>query len=193
MERQSKGALIGLGIVVLLASLWFGYRQWQHHKLAIALNDPDPVVRMAAVRSAAKADQADILIEALKDEDPDIRFVAAQLLHRVGADNAKKVHALLEVVKEDDRAWVRREALDTLRNVSPGGRPFIYKALEDEDPRIRAAATLALLLNDPMLYRNRPAGERKIIIPLLTKLLKDEDPEVRQNAAIVLQELEWER
>jgi HEAT repeat protein len=192
MERQSKVALIGLGIVVLLASLWWGYRQWQHHKLAIALNDPDPVVRMAAVRSAAKADRADLLFAALKDDDPDIRFVAVQSLH--GGDNAKMVRALLEVLR-DDRPWIGREALTRLRHMSPAARLFVYQALEDQDPRIRVGAALALLVErNPMMGRTpRPPGERETIIPLLTKLLDDEDREVRDAAALVLKELDWER
>jgi HEAT repeat protein len=190
IEKQSKGALIALGIVVILGSLWWGYRQWQYHKLATALHDPDPVVRMAAVR---KADHAGLLFGALRDEDPDIRFVATQQLHGVGADNAKKVHMLLEVLKDDDRPGVRRGALDTLRHVSPGARPFIYKALEDTDPRVRASAAIALALPDPMGDPRRPLGEREAITPLLKRLLEDEDEEVRSNAAVVLQELDWER
>jgi HEAT repeat protein len=193
IEKQSKGALIALGIVVILGSLWWGYRQWQHHKLVTALHDPDPVVRMAAVRSAGKAAHADLLLEALKDEDPDIRFVAVQSLRGVGADNAKKIHMLLEVLKGDDRPGVRRGALDTLRHVSPAARPFIYKALEDSHPRVRASAAIALALPDSMGDPRRPLGEREAITPLLKRLLEDEDEEVRSNAAVVLQELDWER
>jgi HEAT repeat protein len=149
---------------------------------------------MAAVRSAGKAAHADLLLEALKDEDPDIRFVAVQSLRGVGADNAKVVRALLEVVKDDDRAWVRREALTMLRLTPSGGRPFIYQALGDQDPRIRAGAILALAAYPyTMAGFTRPPGEREKIIPLLEKLLEDEDSEVRGNAALVLKEVNWER
>ena len=194
MEKQSKGALIALGIAVLLGLLWWGYRQWQHYQLARALHDPDPVVRIGAVRSAGKASQADILIEALNDEDPDIRFVAVHLLGRLGADTEQRVRALLEIL-QDDRPSVRREALNTLRSLPAGARPLLYRALEDEDPRIRAGSALALLRTpDTMIGRiPRPPGEGETIIPILTKLLDDEDAEVRQNAALALQELDWER
>ena len=193
MERQSKVALIGLGIVVLLASLWWGYRQWQHQKLAIALHDPDPVVRMAAVRSAGKAGQVGPLLEGLSDENPDIRLVAAQLLGYSESKTKEAIQALLAILK-DDHAGVRREGAEALYRMLPEAAPALYNALEDNNPRVRSGAALAF--DNPVsdkMPRPRVPGERETIIPLLTKLLEDKDEEVRHNANETLEQLNRER
>ncbi len=189
-----KGWLLLLfGGLLLLVVGYFGHKQWRHAQLAKALHDPDPVVRMDAVRKAGPDGQGDLLIEALRDDDPDIRYVAAGMLRRVGPDNAEKIRGLLELSK-DDHKYVREHAVESLRYLPAGARAFIYKGVEDEDPRIRAGSAYALAyfpgIEVGMGYRlsppARPPGEEKTIARLIIPLMKDENLGVRKAAYFCL-------
>jgi HEAT repeat protein len=179
--------LVGGLLLLLLAAYYIGHIHWGHVQLAKALHDPDPVVRMDAVRQAGQGGREDLVIEALKDEDPDIRFVAAWEL---GGHGEKKVRALLELFK-DDQAYVRELALKKLRYLPAGGRPFLYKGVEDADPRVRAGTAYSLVylpsrkfvMGDiPANPPPRPPDEEKTIAHLLIPLMKDENLEVRKAA-----------
>src|SRR5439155_20632533 len=167
----------------------FGYGRWRHFQLAKMLRDPDPIVRMDVVR---KTSHEDLLIEALHDDDPDIRYVAAWGLG--GERSEKKVRALLELFK-DDQAYVRELALKKLRYLPAGGRPFLYKGIEDADPPIRAGTAYSLVyLPNRKLFMGgippnpppRPPDEEKTIAHLMIPLIKDEDLEVRKAAYFCL-------
>jgi hypothetical protein len=187
-----KGWLLVLTGALLLVLAYFGYSRWRHHQLAQALHDPDPVVRMDAVRRAGQADQGDLLAEALHDDDPDIRYVAAWMLKGC-SHNAETIRGLLEV-SMDDHAYVRKEARQVLRYSPAGARKFIYKGAEDEDWRIRAGAAYALVyihrLGDVDMGGidppPRPPDETEIVVSLMTRLLRDDNVEVRKAACFCL-------
>jgi HEAT repeat protein len=179
--------LIAVAVLVVLLA-FFGYSRWQHHQLAKALHDPDPVVRMDAVR---KAGSEDLLFEALHDDDPDIRYVAAWRL-RACSHNAKTIRGLLEA-SYDNQSYVRKEALDVLRYTRAETRKLIYKGAEDEDWRIRAGAAYALIrVPDKDLGMAiikappRPPNEKQIVVSIMIGLLKDENVEVRKAASFCL-------
>jgi HEAT repeat protein len=190
-HRPNKGWLLLFGALLLLGLAYLGYGRWQHWQLAKALHNSDPVIRMDAVRKAAKSDYEDLLIDALHDDDPDIRIVAVWGFRGDGSE--KTVRALLELFK-DDNAHVRELALRKLRYLPAAARKFIYKGVEDEDPRIRAGAAYALIYIPRLGYAEmgsvdpppRPPEERQIVVSLMTRLLKDDDVEVRKAASFCL-------
>jgi len=187
-----KGWLFFFGGLLLLGLIYLGvHNPWRHAQLAKALHDPDPVIRMNAVRKAAKAGFEDLLIEASHEDDADIRYVAAWDLG--GTGSAEMVHALLELFK-DDHTYVRERALETLKYLSPIARKFLYKEVEHEDPRIRAATAYALVYVPPirvvmgsaMPPPPRPPKDKEIVVTLMTRLLKDDNVEVRKAAYFCL-------
>src|SRR5260370_14004685 len=100
-----KGWLLILAGVLVLGLAYVEYTRWRYSKLAKALHDPKPVIRMDVLRKAGQAGQGDLLMEALHDEDPDIRYVAARSFGRLGSGDSEKVRALLELCN-DDHAYV---------------------------------------------------------------------------------------
>jgi len=154
-----------------------------------ALRDPDPIVRMNAVRKAEKTGDGDLLVKALKDDDPDIRYVAVWGL-RGCSHNAQTVRDLLEI-SNDEHFYVRKEALDVSRYLPAGARKFIYKGAEDGDWRIRASAAYALVyVPGEIMGREdpppRPAKDKQTVVSLMTRLLKDDNVEVRKAASFCL-------
>jgi HEAT repeat protein len=189
-HRPIKRLLFVLGGLLVLVLAFVGYDRWRKSPLINALHDPDPVIRMDAVRKAGKAGNEDLLIEALHDDDPDIRYVAASRLGGEGSE--KKVRALLVLCKDEQR-YVRKEALHSLKFLPPRTRPFLYKGAEDSDPQIREATAYALVYVPPDPYvmgemppPPRPAKDREGVVSLMTRLLKDENVEVRKAASFCL-------
>jgi hypothetical protein len=120
------------------------------------------------------------LIEALGDNDNDVRASAAWLLGRRG--DPKAVDALIEVLKDDDSyvRWKAAEALADL-NDSRAVDPLI-QGLDDENEWVRLSAAEALgNLRDP-----------KAVVPLM-EALSDNDSLVRENVIRALGNLEDER
>jgi HEAT repeat protein len=184
--------LLILGGLLIFGLCYVVQSRWRHSQLVKALRDPDPVVRMDAVRKAATNGEQDLLIEALHDEDPDIRYIATWHL-RVGSKNSKTIRALLEASK-DGHSYVRKEALDILRYSPAEARKFIYQGAEDDDPGIRAGAVYALtyiprlggLTMGGVEPPPRPPEERLIVVSLMIRLLRDDKLEVRKAASFCL-------
>jgi hypothetical protein len=189
-HRPIKGWLLFFGALLVLGLAYVGYGRWRHAQLVKALHDPDPVIRMDAVRRAGKSYHEDLLIEALHDGDPDIRYVATWEL-RGGSE--KEVHAFLELFK-DDSAYVRELAQKKLKYLPTKARHFLYKGVEDADPRIRAGSAYALVyiprLGYPQMGRidppPRPPQEKETVVSLMTHLLNDDNVEVRKAASFCL-------
>jgi HEAT repeat protein len=191
MTANRGWLLIFLALPILVLA-YLGYTRWRDSQIAEALKNPDPVVRMDAVRKAGQGGHGNLLVQALRDEDPDIRFVAASSIGPLGPGDSDRIRALLELWK-DDHDYVRKEARHTLQFASPDGRKLIYKAVEDKDPKIRAAAIHALLYVPPIRVMGmeyppppRPAGDREMVVSQMIRLLKDEDLEVRKAASFCL-------
>src|SRR5437016_6172302 len=79
----------------------------------------------------------------LDDDDPDVRFVAVTRLHYLGPKGSERIKALVSLLN-DDHAHVRREAAWTLVYGDPDGWQALEQALQDNNPRVRAAAALGL-------------------------------------------------
>jgi HEAT repeat protein len=156
---------------------------------AAKLQDPNPAVRVAAIRDSPGALSDDLLIAALKDEDADVRLVAARRLRGQGK---KSVRALIAALG-DPHAGARRQAAESLCWIGAPAVPQLCGALKDADPHVRAEAALAL--SDVARWkdaRKRDQAELDTVVPLLRSLLKDEDAEVRRNAEIALKDLGWQ-
>jgi HEAT repeat protein len=191
-HRPNKGWLLFFGGLLVLALAYSGYGRWRHFQLAKALHNSDPVIRINAAREAAKANHADLLVEALLDEDPDVRYVAIYSLGAVASNDRQRVQGLLEALK-DDHANIRKEAIRILKHLPAGVRHRVYKGVEDEDSRVRSGTAYALVylpkLGITMSMEEpptRPAKDREVVVALMTGLLKDDDVEVRKAAAFCL-------
>jgi HEAT repeat protein len=160
---------------------------WYHPRAAF--RDPNPAVRVAAIRALGWHEDASFLIPALRDENADVRLMAAMRLGGAGAGGTERAKALVEAL-DDPHLGVRREASEALCSIGPKSGPVLCRALGDPRPRVRAGAARALsgagCGNDG---RQRAPGERDTALPLLRKLLADEDAEVRDNAATALQRI----
>lgn len=121
-------------------------------------------------------------INALKDEDPEVRERAAEALGSFGPESKEAVPALIEALKDDDEK-VCGQAAHALAKVGHWAIPTLTKAIGDEDPVVREAVAEVLT----WMRWNRNAREQAV--PALKEALKDEDPEVRSNAARVIQSI----
>jgi HEAT repeat protein len=177
--------LVGAGAAI------FAYWRWNRN--GRDWNEMTSAERVAAIRDERRSD-ADILIAALKDNDPDVRIVAAQHIGRSSGRETEGVMALVAALG-DAHAGVRREAAEALCHLGAVSGPALCDALNDPNPRVRAGAALALgdVGFSMGMRRTRAPGEEAIIEPILKELLHDDDPEVRKNAAHALQVLNWDR
>jgi HEAT repeat protein len=180
-------ALILVGVVLgaVIANLPQSYS-------AASVRDENPAVRVEAIRAMGWHGDANVFIDALRDENADVRLLAAEHLGGGDFKDERQSAALIAALK-DPHAGVRRVAAESLLSIGPESAPALIKALTDPDPRVRAGAALAL--GDVRLdrgWRRRAPDEGQTITPLLKTLLDDEDAEVRRNAADTLKVLSEE-
>jgi HEAT repeat protein len=177
------GSALGVGVLLAVWAL-------TRHAPTVSLQDPNPAVRVAAIRAMGTPGDAELLIAALRDEDADVRLVAAQHLGGSGPQAEQRAAALGEALK-DRRAGVRREAAESLWSLGPVSSPVLLRGLTDPDPQVRAWSAFALGHGGRAKEdRSRPPGEVTAASPLLAGLLNDEDPEVRRRAAEALDVME---
>ena len=105
-----------------------------------ALHDDDPCVRVMAVKFLERMSTSAVLplIDALKDEDSDVRWAAASALGTIG--DASAAEALIEALRDKDLEVRQKvtEALGTLgdaRAVEP-----LIEASQEAEPLVRYAA-----------------------------------------------------
>ncbi len=123
-----------------------------------------------------------VLVEAMQDEDKDIRWDAIDILSLLGTDAAVAVPNVIEALKDPDES-IRNSAAKALCHI--GGNvseiaPALLVALEDDYWQIRGHAAQSLVRIDPY-NENLP--------PALTKLLDDEFDSVRWSGANGLVEI----
>jgi HEAT repeat protein len=149
--------------------------------LALARNDPDRLVRVAAATAVAALDPNNesavaLLTDALKDEAGKVRKRAAQALGDLGPGARTAVAALGRAVKDPDPT-ARWAAVDALGLVGPDAEaavPVLVEALQDADSRAAAVDALGLI------------GRKAVAaIPALERMLKEE-PAVRWPTAAAL-------
>jgi HEAT repeat protein len=173
------GAVVSVGVLLAVVAL-------MRLGPTAGLKDPNPAVRVAAIRALPwQGGDPNLLIAALKDENTDVRLVAAERLGGQGPDGVRRAEALVEVL-DTLHLGVRREAAESLCSIGPDSGPVLIRALADPRPRVRAGAALALGELVHKDSRRRSPGEVSAAVPLLLGLLSDKDPEVRRNAALTL-------
>jgi HEAT repeat protein len=183
-KRGATWAAVLLALALGAAGLWAHRGQADP---AAKLQDPNPAVRVAAIRDSRGPLSADLLRAALKDEDADVRLVAAQHLGYGGDE--RNIRALVETLG-DPHAGVRRQAAESLCRIGAPTVPQLCEALKDADPHVRAEAAVALSnVAWGKDFRKRDRTELDTVVPLLRSLLKDEDAEVRRNAESALKDL----
>ncbi len=181
--------------------------------LLMALKDPDPAVRNAALRAFRPRDKeiignpirfatANVLIPLL--DDPATQYAAVDTLGQLGMNVAAR--PMLKLLKAQDKEvrWAAVEALGQLKDKQVAVELTV--GLRDEDPHVRmyAARSLgqigdlrttpalvdALLDKEPFVRRDAagalgPIGDPRAV-PRLLPLLEDADEQVRSAAADAL-------
>jgi HEAT repeat protein len=147
-------------------------------RIQLALRDPAPEVRAAALRAyaAATGDEAnERLASALSDPSPEVRVAAAVGLLRYGGidgdiEGGARLAALLASADRDERV----EAAQILGALGREAYRPTRRLLEDSDPSVRRAALRACAgVPDPRL------------VPDLLRLLPDRAVAARAGAALV--------
>ena len=146
---------------------------------------------------------AALLINALKDSDPEIRLKAVQIL----ADN-NKIEPLIPILANDDDWLVRAEALKAVYEAKKKkALPYLKIALQDKEPSVREEAvsyiskiktrdTMPVLIS-AMNDSNRDV-KRKAINALasfgleepIINLFNDDDPLVKEEVLKVLVDIQ---
>lgn len=175
-------------------------------KVDKALHDDDPCVRMMAVKFLGRMSTSAVLplIDALKDEDSDVRWTAAAALGTIA--DASAAEALIEALRDEDLE-VRLKVTETLGSLGNAiaVEPLIEASREAES-LVRCAAIVALgkightgavgLLSDALHDDNWEVrksaawalgkiGDSKAVAPLIAALC-DDHPVVRKRAAEAL-------
>jgi HEAT repeat protein len=167
------------------------------------LKEDSPKIRANAAKKLGKRpDDKSIvvptLIEALKDEDGNVRFYAAEALGRIKDPSA--VPALIEASK-DEVTFIRENAIQSLVQIGdPSAVPVFIEALNDTNTGIRwhAIAGLAKLGDESVIPALLEVGNpratagaiseirRRAKVLTLIAALKDSSPEVRRGVASAL-------
>lgn len=157
-------------------------------ELLAQLRDPDNDVRGAAITAIEKYDANDIqpfliiLIDLLKDQDPEVRAGAASIIGSVGSNASVATEDLIPLLK-DPEFRVRLATTQTLAEIGTrAGKavPTLREALNDQEHDIRAHAAKAL---------GKMGSAAKDAILELNTLLADQDRDVRRFAAEALSQI----
>lgn len=156
-------------------------------RLRDSIGSADRRVRWASAYALAQIgadafamDSADALIEAMADDDGDIRWAATNLMVRLGRENFQEItNRLYKLASGSDRN-ARKMALYCIRDLKIAGPdliPVVENSVHDSDVHVRLAA-LAVLSR----LRDAPAAGRI----MLECLKSDSDAGVRRAAASAL-------
>jgi HEAT repeat protein len=191
--KARPAVVVAVVVAVSLAATGsvFLIRVLQSSRVDAELRDPNPAVRVAAIRRLDVDADADRLLSTLKDSDSDVRLLSAMRLGErpVGtvATAAEKLAPGLVEAFKDRHAGVRRAAAESLGELWPATEKALTDALTDSDPRVRAGAAFALsCAPNGRGRREVTAAQAEPLRPLLRHLLNDEDAEVRENASRAL-------
>jgi HEAT repeat protein len=115
--------------------------------------------------------------EALTDEDPLVRRVAAESLGKIGPPASAAVPALIAMLQTEDRLQAVK-ALIRFKTAARDAAPALIATLKDSSPEVRWNACEAL-----------GDMQAKAAIPALEELLADPEAKVREHAAEALSEI----
>lgn len=118
------------------------------------------------------AEAVPFLTEAIRSNDPYIRYCGVCALGEIALRSQEAVPGLIEALDSSDNS-VRHAALRALGEIGPAGRlaePRLIELLSDSDIHIRAPAVLALMQIDPHSLQAR----RVLLDSLQDVVLKDD-------------------
>src|SRR5712692_9370746 len=141
-DMPKNRRILVLAVLIALVAAIGAWLYW-FRDAAKQLRDITPAELVAAIRDISGSPDVDLLLAALKDDDADVRIVAAQHLGKEGWRGAERAAALVEALG-DRHPGVRREAAESLCSIGAAAGPALCEALKDSDPRVRAGAALAL-------------------------------------------------
>jgi HEAT repeat protein len=125
------------------------------------------------------------LIDALKDNDVDVRLMAAWALARVERREAgRSATALVEILRTETGVS-RTAAIEALAELGPAARSaleMLRTRLKDSDPATRLSAAIALYAIDSKTADNEA-------VPALIAGLKDTNAEIRLAASEALKQI----
>jgi HEAT repeat protein len=127
------------------------------------------------------------LVEAMKDERPEVRREVLVALARIGPDAAAAVPAISALLADPD-ASARHAAAFALGHIGPqaaSAAPLLVRDRQSKDPLMQAVSAWALAHIDPT-----DAAVRRDAIGLLTQAIRDKNPRVQGAAFRGLIELE---
>jgi len=152
-------------------------------ELAKRLDDPSPVVKLAAAQALGAVGGTQTIVELLTERlthsDVETRRAVVQTLTWLEAGSAH--HALITALNDPD-AQVRQGAIAALGEmVDPRSLPAIRdRLLKDTDAGVRGEAA----------YRLGKFGDRTIVSALQSAATRDSDTAVRRWAAWALEQIE---
>jgi HEAT repeat protein len=157
-------------------------------KLRASIVSADRRVRWAAAYAlgqigagAFAMDSADVLCEAMADDDGDIRWAATNLMVRLGRENLAQISTRLLKLAADSDHNARKMALYCIRDLEIAGADLLAvleRAAHDADIHVRLAAIA-------VLSRIRDASGQSVRI-ILGCMKSDPDAGVRRAAASAL-------
>jgi TonB family protein len=187
-------AVLGLGGIRLSAGPAGGDR------LAVRVDPAGGGVIARDISATTRARAADAIAVALRDENAEIRVLAARVVEAVRANPDRSLHvevpcrgncygvgdgvldAMLRLNDEAARLYLasddpadRLAAIRRLSGVTEPGAAALARALIDADPSVRVMAAIRL-----------DSKHAIVAVPNWIALLRDEDPMLRERAAISL-------
>jgi len=149
-----------------------------------SMDEPDPEVRWRAEFALGRVGPAGLqaIADALKHDNPRIRFAAAYVLGAQGRKAAAAIPALLNALSDREegvRVWAAN-SLGGIDAEDPRVTAALVKALRDTSPDVRRI-TLSILI---------PLGSKASgSAPALTDLLQDAEAGIRAQACLALRRL----
>src|SRR5262249_7944916 len=143
------------------------------------LKDPEISVRQQALASMSRFPEEAVphYVEALKDKDVNIRYVAANHLGNTGAAGQKAIPKLLETAKTDDNGTVRYYATEARCNGGEEAIPALAELAKSKDANAYQTAMFGL---------HRHGAKAKAAVPALIDVLNNGDTNNRMLAAQTL-------
>ncbi|WP_373838196.1 HEAT repeat domain-containing protein [Methanospirillum sp.] len=159
-----------------------------------ALNDPDPDIRMVAIRELGKfgREALEPLTDAMKDPDPLVRAAAVESLGDIGLP---VLDQLITALKDHDGA-IRAAALKGISKIGEPGQFMLVQTLDDKDRKVRNAVVKLLedtgwepkYTTDRLSYLFAKEQFEDLIklgppsIDTLARGTHDDDPEIRDKS-----------